>query len=239
MNDNVAYDSSAIPYFDDDRDLSRYSDHLTVWLDKYIGRPEESVGLKAQFKTITQPLETLNKTEEDVDETPNVMINPDMLEKLKDRIYCVKAFFDPAECLKYIRSNSDKKIFFISSGSMGEKIVPDIAALPQIHGVYIFCGNISHHVKTWAMEYVDNISAMLEHQDDLLVRLTKDIAEYLQNKGDHHFTQGENVKARNCYAWATKLILRTQQLGDTNYKKPLTILNAKREKAESSCESSQ
>ncbi|CAF1101627.1 unnamed protein product [Didymodactylos carnosus] len=226
MEVDPQYFSNVIPYWNNDLDIATYSDHLTVWLDKYIGRPKEYDTLKDKFGNNIQPLITLTKEEKEFDEYPVTYENPETLKKLADHVYCLKSFFEIKDCLEFIMSNKDKKIFFISSGSMGAQIVPELVHLRQIHGIYIFCGNISLHTE-WAMNYVDNISAMLEHQDDLLIRLTKDIAKYLEEKGDHYVHVDERIRAKNCYAWAMKLTLRTKELQDTNYQKTLGILKKK------------
>ncbi|CAF1343157.1 unnamed protein product [Didymodactylos carnosus] len=224
--------SNAISSWNSDLDIATYSDHVTVWLDAYIGNPKDYHTLKDKFGTNIQPLITLNQNEKELDEYPVNYENPETLKKLRDTVYCLKAFFEVDKCLEFINSNQDKKIFSISSGTMGKQIVPKIAELSQIHGIYIFCGYISAHTQ-WAMDYVNNISAMLEHQDDLLIRLTKDIAKYLEEKGDQYAQKSdERTRAKNCYTWAMKLILRTKELKGTNYQKPMNILKKKFDKLE-------
>ncbi|CAF1497879.1 unnamed protein product [Didymodactylos carnosus] len=227
MDIDVECYSNVIPYWDNHRDIGRYSDHLTVWLDKYIGRPEESVKLKERFQTFIHPLNTISLEELEFDEPCYQLEDPEILLKLKDTVYCLKPFFEIDACLEFIRNNVDKKIFFISSGTMGEKIVPQIVGWPQIHSIYIFCGNISLHAKEWAMEYCEHITAMLDHQDDLLLRLTKDIVNYLQEKGDHYLRLLENIRARHCYAWAIKLTLRSRKLGTVNFRETHDVLMEK------------
>jgi len=161
--------------------------------------------------------------------------DPKMLEKLCDEAYCLKYFANNDEALEYIRQNRQKQIFFISSGTIGKEVVPKIAALPQIQGIYIFCGYIPAHTE-WASEYVDKITAMLEHQDNLLERLTRDIAEYVEKKGDQHFHNEDMVPAKNCYAWAKKLLIRGQILGDTGLTKKINSVDEKLNNAQSPTE---
>ncbi|CAF1576645.1 unnamed protein product, partial [Didymodactylos carnosus] len=61
------------------------------------------------------------------------------------------------------------------------------------------------------MDYVDDLTAMFDNQNDLLLRLTKDIAEYLQVKGDIYIDYGDAPKAKICYIWAKKLMLRMRE----------------------------
>ncbi|CAF1490022.1 unnamed protein product [Didymodactylos carnosus] len=219
-NVEIDYYSKVRPYWDNDRDIGTFSDHLTVWLDLFIGRPEESIRLKAIFQRFIQPLNTLDQEEEAYDNPMTLLEDPRILEELKDRVYCLKPFFEVDACLAFIRENDGKKIFFISSGTMGEKIVPQIADLPQIHGIYIFCGNISYHAQGWAGNYVEHISAMLDHQDNLLIRMTKDISAYLEDKGDHYMKLLETFKAKTCYAWGIKLSMRQEKWGGRCYQEP-------------------
>jgi len=213
------------PWYDDTLDIAQYSDHLTVWVDRYVGEKGSYVKMKEKFKNNIQPLNTWTTEEEETNVImPLAVIDPAVLENLKDKAYCLKVFSNENESLKFINENRDKKIFFVTSGTMGKIMVPLIVDLPQIHGIYIFCSNISYHT-SWAMEYAEKITSILEHQDDLLLRLTKDISKYLQEKGDIHMAQKNMLKAKNCYAWATKLILRGKDLGDTTYRKSLEIIN--------------
>ncbi|CAF1532925.1 unnamed protein product [Didymodactylos carnosus] len=221
--------SKVIPYWEG-RDIGQYSDHITVWLDKHIGREGQNDDLKLKFRTDIHPLTTLDHEEAEVD--PPLHLDPEILELLKDRVYFLKAFFDPEECLKFINLYHDRKIFFITSGSMGEHFLSRIAGLPQIQEILIFCGNISHHVHTWAMNYTEIITAMLDYQTNLLLRLTKDIAKYIEDKGNQHMAHFERNGATTCYAWAIKLTLRAKKLGDTKSKALLDILVRKFEDAE-------
>ncbi|CAF1531353.1 unnamed protein product, partial [Didymodactylos carnosus] len=205
---------------------------------KYIGRPEESTKLKELFQRIIQPLTNLNPDDYELNEPCCQLEDPEILSKLKDTVYCLKPFFEIRDCLEFIQQNDKKKIFFISSGTMGEEIVPQIAEWSQIHGIYIFCGCMQHHIDSWALDYYERITSMLEHQDDLLLRLTRDIAKYLGEKGDHYLALTENVKARHCYAWAIKLLLRTRDLGSKCYRDMHDELMRKFSKAHEGYESS-
>jgi len=64
---------------------------------------------------------------------------------LRSCINYIRTFTDKDDCLKYISTIRDERIFLIASGSMGEIIIPDIHDLPQIYGIYIFCSDIVKH----------------------------------------------------------------------------------------------
>lgn len=218
--------NSVTPCYNDDRDVGRFSDHITVWVDVYIGEDQNCEGLKDKFDANLQVLRTNNYAENEMNDDAMLLADQNMLAKLKEDAYCLKYFSSIDRALDFIRQCQDKRIFFISSGTIGKKIVPHIAELPQIHGIYIFCGNISHHTQ-WAGEYVDYISAMLDHQDDLLERLTRDIAVYLDKKGDRHRQNESMIAARNCYAWSLKLLNRGKSLGDTGSRKLIETVERK------------
>ena len=78
---------------------------------------------------------------------------------------------------------------------------------------------------------------MLEHQDNLLERLTRDIAEYVDKKGDEHKSKDDILQARNCYAWAKKLLVRGKMLGDTGLTKLIDRMTQKIEDVQSCVES--
>jgi len=111
-------------------------------------------------------------------------ISSHALYELKDDAYALNLFSNEHKCLEFIKSNADRDIFFITSGSLGKSIVPKIVDLKQIYAIYIFCGNIQYHM-SWALDYVDWITAMIDHEDDLLLRLMKDLSDYLQER---HYT---------------------------------------------------
>ncbi|CAF0913843.1 unnamed protein product [Didymodactylos carnosus] len=217
--------SSCTPYTeDDDRNVGKYSDHVSVWLDSHIGEPENNRELKALFRKITQPLETLTTAEANIDEP--IMLDDVVLRSLQETVYRLEIFDKEDTCLEFIHANGDKQIFFISSGSMGREIVPKIADLSQLKSIFIFCGDISHN-SVWAMDYQEKIMAMVTHQDDLLLHLTKCIAEYLKNKGDVYMNNDEIFKAKNCFAWSKKLLLRAEQYGHTRLRNELKNIEDK------------
>ena len=223
------------PYFTDDRDFSHFSDHVTVWIDQHIGEENSYEKLKSKFNDNIQVLKSNNDMEAEIDDDSLSYTNPDLLKKLSDEVYCLKYFSTVDKGLEFILGNSQKKIFFVSSGTIGKIIVPQIADLPQIQGIYIFCGNISNHTE-WAGDYADKITAMLEHQDNLLERLTRDIAEYVEKKGDEHKSKDDILQARNCYAWSKKLLVRGKMLGDTGLTKLIDKMTQKIENVQSGFE---
>ena len=86
------------------------------------------------------------------------------------------------KCVKFIEASSVSKntLFVISSGSLGRYLVPRIIDYKCVSIIYIFTCNIATQVH-WAIQYVDKIN-IFDHELDLLVRLTRDLAEYYMRK---------------------------------------------------------
>jgi hypothetical protein len=106
------------------------------------------------------------------------------------------------EAMKEIEKNSTAKIFFISSGSLGQEIVPRITSkYHHINSFYIFCFKIINHIH-WASDYASHLQ-MFDHQIDLLVRLMRDIAKYFIEQGKTHlsFNQPRDALKYFQHAW--------------------------------------
>ena len=71
------------------------------------------------------------------------------LEKLFER---VKPFSNVDECVQFITGMRDKKIYLISSGTLGNIVAPQLQSMNQVEGIYIFCENKSKH-EEWAKNY--------------------------------------------------------------------------------------
>ena len=203
----VELSAEAEPLLVKDRDISQYSDHVTVWIDTYIGEPHANPKLKEKFDSNVQVLRTNNPDEAELDDVSMLFIRSAVLEKLRIEVYCLNYFSTVEAGLAYIRAHPEKKIFFISSGTIGRIIVPQIAELPQIEAIYIFCGDILRQLD-WASNYVTDAFLMFDHQDDLLERLTRDLGVYVESKGDQYEARNDFFPARNCFIWAKKLYVR-------------------------------
>ncbi|CAF1457188.1 unnamed protein product [Adineta steineri] len=51
----------------------------------------------------------------------------------------------PNECMQFFHKLNDEKVFVITSGSLGQYLVPEIHDMPNLDAIYIFCDNISDH----------------------------------------------------------------------------------------------
>jgi len=49
-------------------------------------------------------------------------------------------------CIKHIEDKcANKRVFLVSTGSLGEQIVPKIHNLPQMYAIYIYCQDTKRH----------------------------------------------------------------------------------------------
>ncbi|HWY35013.1 MAG TPA: hypothetical protein VNX68_10225, partial [Nitrosopumilaceae archaeon] len=72
--------------------------------------------------------------------------------KLRQVVNTVNTFTDVDECIDFINRNKEEKAFMISSGAIGETIVPMVHDKPQVSTIYIFCENKARYEK-WTKEW--------------------------------------------------------------------------------------
>ena len=75
------------------------------------------------------------------------------LAQLRSVVNDVTICTQPDQCIQFLNDIDDEKAFVIVSGSLGQHLVPDIHAMPQLDAIYIFCGNKSRH-EQWAQNWV-------------------------------------------------------------------------------------
>jgi tetratricopeptide (TPR) repeat protein len=95
---------------------------------------------------------------------------------LRSCINYIRTFTDQNECLEYISTIHDERIFLIASGSLGEIIVPKIHNLSQISAIYIFCGDIVKH-NQWSKLF-SKIRGVFNDENSLMICLEKDAKIY-------------------------------------------------------------
>jgi tetratricopeptide (TPR) repeat protein len=64
----------------------------------------------------------------------------------------IKLFSNTDEFHEFIQEIQNEKLFIIISGSLGEKIVPEIEMNTQIHSIYVYCNQKEHHEK-WTKDF--------------------------------------------------------------------------------------
>ncbi|CAF1174591.1 unnamed protein product [Didymodactylos carnosus] len=93
--------------------------------------------------------------------------------QLRQRINYLKTFTNADECVDYVTKIQNEKVFFIVSGTMGEIVVPLIYDVPQIHSIYVFCGNKAKQEK-WTKQ-CEKVSGIYIDKQSLLKKLQENI----------------------------------------------------------------
>jgi tetratricopeptide (TPR) repeat protein len=75
------------------------------------------------------------------------------LKKLRSVVNDVNICTEPEQCIQCLKDIDKEKAFIIASGSLGQHLVPNIHAMPQVDAIYIFCGNKSRH-EEWTKKWV-------------------------------------------------------------------------------------
>ena len=108
------------------------------------------------------------------------------------------------EALRDIGKNKDKKTFVICSGTVGRHLVPKIVReYSHVHDIYIYTHNIALHVD-WVDHYRP-MAKMFNFHTTLLVRLTRNIAAYLIERGQMYLKVDAPQDAFLCFQHAQSL----------------------------------
>ncbi|CAF4176102.1 unnamed protein product, partial [Rotaria sordida] len=82
-----------------------------------------------------------------IDETKEDFRNS--LKNLRRIVAPITTFTDAQQCFDFLSGITKEKAFMIVSGSLGQKIVPEMEAMPQLESVFVFCIKQSYH-EQWA-----------------------------------------------------------------------------------------
>jgi hypothetical protein len=111
------------------------------------------------------------------------------------------------DAIREIEKHKDKKTFVICSGTVGRFLVPEIVRrYPNVHDFYIYTHNIALHLE-WADDY-GKIVKMFSFHTNLLVRLTREIANYFIKRGQMFLTVDAPQDALICFNHARDLEIR-------------------------------
>jgi hypothetical protein len=186
-------------------------------LDKHIGKAEECILLKQSFFMTMDPTTGLfekNLNPDDIDRS--ICSDAALLVRLEDVEFIFQAFNDIEKCYKTIEQNLHKRIFFITSGSIGKIIVPSLVKLyPETFSennlIFIFCGNLimkpvgdAVPANDWLMEFLENVLPF-DHQDDLLARMAKEMAGYFAAEAKVLTSKNQLDKARKYQDWSQQI----------------------------------
>ncbi|CAF3549957.1 unnamed protein product [Rotaria sp. Silwood1] len=198
--------------------------HMIIILDKYIGNAEEYALLLSSFCMTMDPTTGLferNLNKDDIDQS--ICFNTALLVQLDDVQFMFQAFTDIEKCYNTIEQNQHKRIFFITSGSLGKIIVPSLVKLypetfPSDNPIFIFCANLLREkvgdtspTNLWLLEFLENVLPF-DHEDDLLARMTREIANYFAAEAQRLVNSQQHDKARQYQDWSTRMLHRHEAL---------------------------
>lgn len=85
----------------------------------------------------------------------------------------LKTFDSPDTCVDYITSTHGKRIFLITSGAFGSRIVPLIYQSPQIQNIYVFCFDRAR-AEAWAGQ-CKKVTGIFTDEKSLMAKIVDDI----------------------------------------------------------------
>ncbi|CAF1085058.1 unnamed protein product [Didymodactylos carnosus] len=148
--------------------------------------------------------------------------NIDTQIRLRSIINHLNVYTNMNDCLQYIQSINEEKIFLIVSGSLGRRMVPIIYPLQVIVYIYVFCNDKEKH-EQWSKDY-PKIHGVFSQKDQLFMRLIKDFRSYSNDlmptsllKADA-YQNGINVlsKENAAFMWHQILLKVLRTMPQTN-----------------------
>lgn len=222
--------NSAIPPYEDE------PDHMIIWLDQHIGDPTRCQQLKKAFSTNVDPQNPLPVALFDEDRLETLFLEEPVPVHFEGVHFLLAAFTDIPSCIRCFERNQNKRIFFITSGTRGERAIPAILesfketftdpdtdeAYPFI---YIFCFD-KIHTAEWAIDYIDYVH-IFDHEGALLARMMRDIADYFTTQGERLLDESppNNAAAYHRLCWAHELFQRFEKLEKASVRAELDKVN--------------
>jgi len=173
---------------------------MVVWLDEYIGQPQQYLSLKRVFDRLVNANGVSRLDRDEWWDFENLM----RLER--EPIYTTIRFFDKsADCLTFIREHiATTTIFLVTSPLFARLIVPHV--INEVYSIYLLCDRILDHMK-WALEYIECIQ-LFDFHTDLIIRLTRDVAYYCFQQGKERLKYDNPKQALEYFSTARKLSFR-------------------------------
>jgi hypothetical protein len=162
--------------------------HMIVWLDLNIGVREDYKRLKAAFSSTTDPnhvnpVRLIDKEDDEINRAVGFeQINFEGVN------FLLAAFTNVERCVDFLQENQTKKVFLITSGSMGRALLPlikmhckdaftDPFTKQPCASVYVFCHEVKRQMD-WMPSYPEYLAPPFDFDADLLLRMILDIAGY-------------------------------------------------------------
>ncbi|CAF1549993.1 unnamed protein product, partial [Adineta ricciae] len=101
------------------------------------------------------------------------------LTHLRSVVNDVNIYTQPDACVQFLKSISDEKAFVITSGSLGQHLVPKIHGISQVNAIYIFCGNKSRH-ENWTKSW-SKVKGVHTNIKEICEALTTSVKQYNQD----------------------------------------------------------
>jgi len=219
--------------------------HMIVWLDLHIGKREDYRSLKAAFSSTTDPnhaspVRLIDKDDDEINRTVGFeQIN---FEGVR---FLLAAFTNVERCVEFLQENQNKKIFLITSGSMGREVLrliemkckdafTDPFTKEPCASIYVFCHEVERQMD-WMPTYAEYLAPPFTFDADLLLRMTRDIADYFVAESKRLLEeQSPNYSAvKNRLTWAYTLYDRYRAMENScSIRKELAEVNELIEKVE-------
>ncbi|UJR23015.1 hypothetical protein I4U23_026041 [Adineta vaga] len=169
-------------------------DHMIIWLDDHIGKPNEYKKIKSAFSSNIDPRHQTWTTLTDPDYEKLVQENNAKSVRFADIPMLLLTCDNIIKCYEAFEANKDRHIYFITSGTLGKFIIPRLIERHQqlfkdpitkkpYSSIYIFCGYTVHHYE-WLVDFRDHVQ-VFDHEDILLARLTHDVAQNFVEQGEY------------------------------------------------------
>jgi len=166
-----------------------------IWLDTHIGVMGQHQTLKEQFRSNLRPVAAM----------PPNNIN-ELICYFEENVAPIEFVSETEDALTLIQYETDKRIKFISSGTLGEPIIPRIVSeYSRVDYFYIFCGYV-RRLTEWALEHgYENCMKILDHEKDLLLHLVRDASNDIIKLGKTYMDLRDDESARKCFVTAQTL----------------------------------
>jgi hypothetical protein len=128
--------------------------------------------------------------------------NETMKNRFRRVTHPLETFTDSKSAIDSIHQQqaAGKSVFLIVSGSLADEIVPKIFDCECVVQIFLFCANMQKYV-AWAEPYINKLM-MFDSDEELLIRLTNDIAKYLTEEANKYKQSGQKDKAIGLLNWA-------------------------------------
>lgn len=174
-------------------------------MDFYIGEDHVCIDLKEKLATSININTDEPSLTYDID---RLILHNDTQPHRWNELIVVKTI---PECLELIDRNYHRKIFLITSGSLGQTLIPRVSTdYPYVDKIFLFCGSIAFHVD-WAIDFTDKL-LMYNFPDDLFARVVYEIGVYYMEQGITSIDTDNPELALYYFYIAKKLIMRANHI---------------------------